>query len=452
MEMIREPERLTPVIHECDICVIGGSTTGVFAAIAASRLGAKVAVVEGLGYFGGTATASMVCVWHTHKDEAFTKEIIAGITVETMERLVKRDAAIDRGPGPHYQYVFQPAELILELDAMVHEAGIRAFLHTRFVECLLSDYGRVDVIIIEDKSGRRAIRAKYFVDASGDADLIDRMGLETYRGAHLQPPTTTALIQGLASLREHQPDFDLKKVAFDKTLYPEALRPGFMWGAFVPGDDMYMLAGTRVHNADCSIAEQLTEAEFEGRRQVRNVMSILRKQPGGEKARLHALPARIGIRESRQVRCLHTLTQEEVLTGHRFPDAILNGSYRVDIHYADGDGILLRYLDGREVIARAGGIHEQGRWREPTAESPTFYQLPYRSLVPIGSRNVLIAGRCVDADEGAFGAVRVMVNTSQMGQAAGVAAYLALNGGLGIAEVDTDKLRATLSDQGAIVI
>ena len=323
MEMIREPERLTPVIHECDICVIGGSTTGVFAAIAASRLGAKAAVVE---------------------------------------------------------------------------------------------------------------------------------GLETYRGANLQPPTTTALIQGLASLREDQADFDLRKAAFDKTRYPEALRPGFMWGAFVPGNDMYMLAGTRVHNADCSIADELTEAEFEGRRQIRNIMRILRKQPGGERARLHALPARIGIRESRQVRCLHTLTQEEVLTGHRFPDAVVNGSYRVDVHFADGDGILFRYLDGREIISRADGTREEGRWREPTAESPTFYQVPYRSLAPIGSKNVLIAGRCVDADEGAFGAVRVMVNTSQMGQAAGVAAYLALSGELGVADVDTDSLRATLSDQGAIVI
>jgi len=81
-----------------------------------------------------------------------------------------------------------------------------------------------------------------------------------------------------------------------------------------------------------------------------------------------------------------------------------------------------------------------------------FYQIPYRSLVPKGSANVLVAGRCLDADEGAFGAVRVMVNCNQMGQAAGVAAWLALDGGIDVATVDAAKLRATLKQQGAAVL
>jgi hypothetical protein len=93
---------------------------------------------------------------------------------------------------------------------------------------------------------------------------------------------------------------------------------------------------------------------------------------------------------------------------------------------------------------------QQGRWREKTAENPTFYQVPYRSLVPRGSKNVLVAGRLVDADRGAFGAVRVMVNCNQMGQVVGTAAWLALREGSGVAQVDAQQLRDTLQDQGAI--
>jgi len=213
-----------------------------------------------------------------------------------------------------------------------------------------------------------------------------------------------------------------------------------------------MVAGTRVHGADVSDADQRTQAEIEGRRQVRVMLDIVRTYvPGGERVTVQALPARLGIRETRHARCLHTLTEQEVLSGHRFPDAIANGSYRVDVHAADGDGLVFRYLNGREVTAYADGRHEEGRWREPQAVDPTFYQVPYCSLVPQGAHNVLVAGRCLDADEGAFGGARVMINTTQMGQAAGVAAWLALNADCGVADVDTTKLRDLLRDQGAVI-
>jgi hypothetical protein len=261
------------------------------------------------------------------------------------------------------------------------------------------------------------------------------------------------ILRGLNRAKERHPDFRLGRVVFDPK-YPQALDRGFLWGSPVPGAmDDYMLAGTRVFGADCSDADQLTRAELEGRRQVRAVCDILRENFYPDHINpLVELPAKIGIRETRHVSCMHRLTEEEVLHGVHFDDAIANGSYRVDVHLADREGLVFRYLDGREVFSGVDGNREEGRWRESTEDNPTFYQVPYRSLVPRGIDNLLVAGRCIDADKGAFGAVRVMVNCNQMGEAAGTAAQLAAESGGDFLSLNTARLRRTLADNGAIVL
>ncbi|MDZ7615468.1 MAG: FAD-dependent oxidoreductase [Patescibacteria group bacterium] len=449
---IREEARDTPVAAECDLCVIGGSATGVFAAVAAARLGARVCLIEGLGCFGGVATTSLVNIWHSVYDTTGQRQIIGGLTTEVMDRLKKRGAVIVHKQSESRHFTFNPAELAIELDEMVQEAQVRPFLHTRFVAPIMAE-GRVVAAIIEDKSGRRAIRARYFVDASGDGDLVARCGLPTRKDTEIQPPTTCGIFVGLGEVRRKNDGFDLGKAVFNPE-YPKALTNGFLWGAEVPGvPGATMIAGTRVHGADCSDADQLTRAEMEGRRQLRAMCDIVRENfVGGDAIGLAALPARIGIRESRHAVCLHTLTEEEVLTGKPFADAIANGTYRVDIHFPDRPGLVFRYLDGREVVVIPGQPSKTGRWRDPIAEDPTCYQVPYRSLVPRGAVNVLVAGRLLDADRGAFGGVRVMVNCNQMGQAAGTAAWLALGEGIGVAEVAPEKLRAILREQGAIIL
>lgn len=449
---LREPARDIPVIADCDVCVIGGSCTGVFAAVAAARLGARVALVENLGYFGGVATVSLVNIWHSIFNTTATREIIGGLTTEVVERLKKRNAVIVHKPNRSTYFVLNSPELAIELDELVAEAKVQPFLHTRFVSPIVEE-GRVIAAVIEDKTGRRAIRAQFFVDASGDGDLVARVPLPTRKDTLIQPPTTCALIAGLGEVARQNKGFQLGKTVFNPK-YANALKGGFLWDAEVPGlPGVRMVAGTRVHGADCSDADWLTRAEIEGRRQVRAMCDIVRDNfPGGQAVGLAALPARIGIRESRHAECLHTLTEEEVLTGKRFPDAIANGSYRVDVHHPDRPGLTFRYLDGTEEYVVPGEPTQKRRWREKTPENPTFYQIPYASLVPRGSKNVLVAGRLLDADRGAFGAVRVMVNCNQMGQAAGTAAVLALREGIGVAQVSPEKLRASLRSQGAVII
>ncbi len=445
--MFHEPARDIPVIGEYDLCVVGGSCTGVFAALRAARLGLSVAIVERMGGFGGVATISLVNVWHSPCDQAFRRTIFRGLSVELIDRLRKRDAVRDRERDPSWAWAFNSAEMQIELDEMVTAHGVTPWLHTSFAAPLLGANGELAGIAVETKSGRGAILARFFIDASGDGDLCERAGVETYPANRRQPSTTCALfggwesLQGIdwqALLRQHGEEFGL----------PE----GFAWGASVPGTDAHMLAATRVYQ-DCSTAEGFSSAEIQGRRQVRAIQDLLRKYAPQARLSLHALPARIGIRETRHARCLHRLTGDEVLYGRRFSDAIANGSYRVDIHHTDKAGITLRYMDGTETYARPGYPNVQSRWRSETGDSPTFYQIPYRSLVPVGPHgNLLAAGRFIDADEQAHAAIRVMVNMNQTGEAAGTAAFLALRDNITAAEVDPEELRSTLAAGGSVMI
>ncbi len=449
MASIREAERDTPVVDEVDVCVIGGSCTGVFAAVTAARMGMKAAVVEAQGLFGGVATAALVSIWHSDMDTVFGRTIIGGLTREVIDRLSRRDAVVELPKCEHSGFILNTAELAIELDELVTAASVRPFLHARFAAPVVED-GRVVAAIIEDKTGRRAIRARVFIDATGDGDLIARVPYEFTLRGDLQPPTTCAHVGGSAGA---------EKIA---ALFGEALASGevdaphgFSWSTqFAGAAPLALVAGTRAPGADCSDADSLTQAEIETRRQIRAIMDWIRARGGDfADATLAALPASIGIRETRHCRCLHTVTEEEVLNGTRFDDAIANGSYRVDVHHSDKPGLTFRYLDGREVYVVPGAQSVIGRWRdEKPGDDPTFYQIPYRSLVPRGAPNVLVAGRLMDADRGAYGAVRVMVNCNQTGEAAGAAASLSISGGIDVADVDTGELRSRLADGGSVII
>lgn len=444
--MIHESAREVPVWGEYDVCVLGGSCTGLFAAVRAARLGLSVAVVERMGCFGGVATISMVNVWHSPKDEVFEKTIFAGLSVELMNRLKTRQAVIEQDRNRGWAWAFNSSEMKIELDQLALEHGITPWLHTAFVAPHVED-GELKAVFIENKSGRGALRARFFIDASGDGDLCHRLGLASYRAHHRQPSTTCAIFSGWDSLQ----DTDWGRLLRDHAA-EYGLPEGFVWTAPVPGSNLSMFAGTRVYQ-DCSDAMGLTLAEIEGRRQVRAILDLFRTHAPQSRLTLQGLPARIGIRETRHVQCLHSLTGEELLHGHRFPDAIANGSYRVDIHHDDKPGLTFRYLDGRQSYVRPGYPSMEDRWRPETEENPTFYQIPYRCLVPQGPfGNLLAAGRFIDADEQAHAAIRVMVTMNQTGEAAGVAAYLALRDGCSAAAVDIDRLRRTLADGGSVMI
>ncbi|MFO7871189.1 MAG: FAD-dependent oxidoreductase [Kiritimatiellia bacterium] len=448
MKTITEPAKEIPVAEEADLAVIGGSCTGVFAAVRAARLGLKTVVVEKHNCFGGVATAGDVNIWHSLQDTVGEKTIIAGLTQEVLDRLRKR-GAVGGFPDPVRACRFNTEELKIELDELVVEHGIKPCLNSFYASPVVED-GELTAVVVENKNGRQAIRARQFVDATGDAALALHLGLPSYEPENLQPPTTCARIYGLHTLgdfdwqeavREHGEEFGLRK--------------DWGWGAYVPGlPGIQLRADSHVFDCDTSNAEQLTRAEIEGRRQVRAVMDLIRKYgPAGSEIGLADLAASIGARETRRIVCNYRLTGDDVLRGKRFEDAIANGSYRVDIHHADGPGITFRYLNGTEVVIPERGMPGvRGRWRDPLPEDPTFYQIPWRCLLQDRFGNLVPAGRMLDSDKQAFSAARVMVNTNQTGEAAGVACALALQKNKMVQELDPSDIRKTLSDGGSVIL
>jgi hypothetical protein len=405
-----------------------------------------VVIVEKQNCFGGVATSGMVNIWHNLHDTEYKQQIIAGLTCEILERLRKRNAVHET--QRHLDaFRLNTEELKIELDELMRESGVKPYLHTLYVAPDATGE-EVDAILVENKSGRGAIKAKAFVDATGDGDLCAHLGIPFSLPALKQPPTTCAKLCGMhtfgnfdvpRAIRDHRDEFGLPEVTG--------------WNTFIPdAPEVTFHAETKIYHANCTDADSLTGCEMEGRRQVRAMMDLLREYgPEGSRIALAALCSHIAIRETRHIRCQYPLTEQDVLSGRRFEDAIANGTYRVDVHHDEEPGITFRYLDGTEAYWRAGQPLQQRRWRTEMPVNPTFYQIPFRCMIPVKYRNLVVCGRAIDADRGAFGAIRVMVNTNQTGEAAGVAAVLALEAGKAVEEIEYGALRNALRRGGSAI-
>ena len=454
MDSIREPARDIPVVEDVDIVVLGGSCTGVFAAVRAARLGAKVAIVEQSNAFGGTATNGFVCIWHELTDTTYKKQIISGLTEEMLERLgkvpggLRQRIAPEGSPfrAPYYsRYLLNTEEMKIELDRMILEEGITPYLHTRYAAPWIRD-GKLEAVIIENRSGRAAIRAKFFIDATADGFLGADCGMETYyHDAHFQPATTGARVWGWNQLTD--PNTVLRSEENRKRIGGRA-----GWEIPMPGAQEVSVWCKSQFVGDCSRADVLTQGEMAGRAQVREMMNVLREtDPHGMELALVGLSSIIGIRETRQLKCTYQLKTEDVCYGRAFEDAIGYCAYPVDVHVPQIP-TTFRYLDGTEQHGLPGGGVEWVRWRTDEGPYPTYWQIPYRCMLPEKIDNLLICGRAIDTEKGAFGASRVMISLNQTGEAAGVACYEALNSGKTVQTIDFAAMRKKMRDGGSIVL
>ena len=452
---VLEPARQTPVVAEADLCVVGGSATGVFAAVRAARLGARVVIVERMNCFGGVATNGLVSLWHSLYDEGKHKQIIAGLSEEVLSRIPD----LDQCSGPNDSHLFNPTELKIELDALLKEAGVKMMLHTWYAG-LCRDGARVDAIFVENKDGRGAIRARFFIDATGDGDLCRDLGLESYRNPNVQPPSAVYFMQGAGS-----PDFWQKIGAESakKTVQrlirlhgaEFGLEPDWGWEEPLPGlKNVLLCADTHVFGLDLARAEDLTEAEIVGREKMRKVIRMMRKY--GDPNETYALAAAcsvIGVRDTNHYKTAYRADYMDLLLGKRYEDNILNGTYPVDMHRADS-GICFMKFDGRCITHYSDGTRTVTNWREERGVPkdcpvPTYYSLPFRVLVQDKIENFLAAGRMIHATPEAFGALRVMINLNQIGEAAGVAACLALQSGVPVQKIRGEEVARLLARGGS---
>lgn len=451
MRTVIEPSRETPIINDVDIVVVGGGCTGAFAAVRAARLGARVALIEASNAFGGAATNGFVCVWHTLHDTTHNKQIISGLTEETIERLKRMPHAIKVTlPKEEEKHIFRKStyanyhlnteELKIELDKLVLEAGVIPYLHTVYTAPYLVD-GALCGVIVENRSGRGVILAKQFIDASADGYLGVDMGIESYRHEFLQPATTGARVFGWDKLSNPQTLLEANRTRI-------GCRPGWDENlADVPVIQNWFKSQVM---ADCSDADALTKAEMTGRLQIRKIMEFLREiDPAADELTLLALSSTIGIRETRQLHLSYQLTVDDVCNGRSFDDAIGYCAYPVDLHHPQKK-TEYRFLDGTEEIPRLDGENLIRRWRDDIGV--TYWQFPYRSMLPKNVPNLLICGRAIDADKGGFAAARVMISLNQTGEAAGVAAYEALTSGKAVQNIDFASMRRRMKEGGSIVL
>ena len=452
MKKIIEPAREIPVINNVDIVVVGGGCTGVFAAIRAARLGARVAIVESSNAFGGAATNGFVCVWHTLCDTTLNRQIIGGLTEEVIERLKQIPYGIRINlPSDEEKHIFRKStyanyhlnteEMKIEFDKMLGEAGVIPYLHTVYSAPYMSD-GRLCGVIVETRSGRGAILASQFIDATADGFLGEDVGLQVYHHETLQPATTAARVWGWDKLSE--PNTLLSK-------HQERIgcRPGWDDG-FTDVPELRNWFKSNV-TLDCSDADKLTEAEIVGRAQIREMLDVIRENdPHGKDIALVSLSSTIGIRETRQLKCSYQTTVDDICNGRRFDDAVVFCAYPVDIHHQNRM-TSYRFLDGTEEIHEPGKPFKVTRWRDESEKSPTYWQLPYRSMLPESIPNLLICGRAIDADKGALAAARVMISLNQTGEAAGVAAFEALTSNRSVQDIDFASMRNKMKQGGSIV-
>lgn len=438
--MVRIPERDAEVIAEADVVVAGGGPAGLGAALAAARSGARVVLCERQGFLGGnftTAVVGTVCGLYANRgtDEAPSFEpAVGGIAGEITSALAASGAGMGPIPfkGRTAVFIYQWWAAKRLFDHLVEaEPNIDLLLHSVVSDAIVDD-GTVRALILATKRGPKAIKGRVFVDATGDADVATFAGVRTETGGAggrqmasmqflLQRVDDAAVITANAALSEIIAEHGAHLSRDGGAVLP-TFRPGEFWGAM-----------TRVRNADGSPVDttdvrQATWGEMEGRRLAEEAADFLRAHvPGFEDSFLCDTAVHLGVRETRHIAGEYTLTGDDVTGGARFDDAIAACAWPQEYH-----------VSGRST---------EYRFLPPGVT----YQVPYRSLLPLGTRNLLVAGRCISADHDALASVRVMAPSLAMGQAAGAASVLALRDEGRTGPVDVEELQHSLRGAGALL-
>ena len=438
--------------YDCDVAVIGSGSGGIAAAVAAARAGCRVLVVEKNGYVGGMTTAGLPYLGYLDVQKRPT---VGGIATEFVERLRQDNASFGVRYCPKHCSIaaIDPDRVKLTAATFLEDSGVDFLLHTHAIAVEVED-GVLRSIRCECAGTRIQVRAKVFIDATGDGVISYLAGAEYEKGTagvDLQPPSILFTIGGVNKerffgwLEEHPeevepytmeylraaPDFVL--VTLQKLwekLNPIGEWPMGIWAMIYINrfnDSEVCINGPRMAATDATDPQSITAAEILGQRQAAAFIEMLRKYvPGFEKAFLSHINDSIGVRETRRIVGYKTLRIEDVKAGRTGEDTIALGSYPIDIH---GSG------DYSSQFIRVD---------EP-------YGIPYLATVCKTVGGLMMSGRCISVDREAYGSCRVMGTCFAVGEAAGIGAALSVKQGCRPEQVNPAEIREILLRGGAIL-
>lgn len=420
--VVLESPRRTPVAADVDVLVVGGGPTGVGAALAAAREGARTLVIERHGMLGGVWTAGLL-------NPFFDFEKKGWLVAELVDRLKKAGA----WRAWKFSWTFDIEAMKLLLETMLAEAGAASWYYS-FVADTIVERGKVRGVIVESKSGREAVLAKVVVDCSGDGDVGARAGVPFRLGrasdSACQPMTLMFEIDGLGDWvqTKAQDLYDRMAEAIQRERLPIKLPFGRVnyapWIINVPRPGAADVQATHVYQINPLDTRDLTRATIRTRRQANDLVQVMKRIPELANVRLVQTAPAIGVREARHLAGRYTLDLEDLRAGRRFEDGVTFGAFGVDIH-----------------DVKPGEKSAHGTKIRP-------YEIPYRCLVPESVGGLLFAGRCISGTHEAHASYRVTGTCMAMGQAAGLAAALAARQGKSPGEIDGRSLRQALEARG----
>ena len=429
------PEERVPVAGDFDLVVVGGGSAGTAAAVTAARLGLRTALVEEMPFLGGMSTGGCVgtfCGFYYREPSGDLERLLGGFAAEVMDRLAAGGQCY--GPVPFKTTAavpYVPWGVKRLYDTMMREERRPTLLlYARLVRVLASG-GSVRAAIVATRSGTVALRAPFFVDATGDATLAQAAGAGAERGETLQYPSMMFYMQhvdlgrALPALADLN---DLLERHFDSDRLPR--RSGNLIPTGRPGEVLVAMSRVAIDGrpVDGASTDDLTRGELLGRDQAERCAAFLRAHmPGFDEAFLSDTAPRLGLRETRRIRGHYQLTGDDVLGGRKFEDGICRAAWPIELHAAEG----------------------RTEWQ--FLEDGLWYTVPYRCLLPQGLDNVAVAGRCLSATREGFASVRVIGPCMGEGQAVAAAVSLALPGATALARVDVDALRARLGALDALL-
>lgn len=442
-----------------DIIVVGGGTTGCCAAISAAELGAKVLIVEKLPFLGGNMTGGLP--WLGFHDKASRRKVVGGLPMRIIKTLQKANGATD--------FIFDPITgsavgvngnmLKLVIEKMAVDAGVDILLHSIVSE--VEERDGFKLLGVTTKGGLLRFSAKVVIDCTDSADACELAGARLVIGRESDHRTQVSsyvemfggidyreMLEYFQRNTDQIRPFPLSEEERSNLLLQMETAPIWVLGAFpkiiakaqedglkygrkqligvaYTRTNELMLVSSRVEDVDLNDAAKHSRAEIDGFQQTWDILKLLQNYiPGCQNAHLVNTGAQLGIRESRHVIGDYILTAEDMLRGKSFDDSICCGAYHMDIHSPDHNGL--------------------------ETKQPPIYSIPYRSLLVSGMDNVMVAGRCISATHEAMSSTRVAPISAAEGEAAGVAAAIAVQLGKSTREVPIGMLQAELSQRNVI--